>query len=63
MLFFPHHYSALFPLRAPGCSPAAEERMQRGAGEVTGQYEGCSQVMNCGVMPGVAKYIYFLAES
>lgn len=24
-------------LRAPGCSPAAEERMQRGAGEVKGQ--------------------------
>lgn len=27
-------------LRAPGCSPAAEERMQRGAAEVKGQYDG-----------------------
>jgi len=36
--FFLIHLS---PHRAPGCSPAAEERMQRGAGEVTGQFEGC----------------------
>ncbi len=31
--------------------------MQRGAGEVTGQCEGYRQVMNYGVMPGVAKYV------
>lgn len=47
----------VLPVRAPGCSAAAEERMQRGAGEITGQYEGCSEVLNPGVQPGVAKCI------
>ena len=32
--------SAVFPLRASGGSAAAEERMQRGAGEHTGQRQG-----------------------
>lgn len=37
IFFIIKYFFALFPPRAPGCSPAAEERMQRRAGEVTGQ--------------------------
>lgn len=44
----------LFDLRTPGCSPPAEERVQRGAGEVTGQYEGHSEWLPAGL-----KFMHF----
>jgi len=52
---------APFPLRAPGGSPAAEERMQRGAGDVTGD-ERCTEGPNHRDMLGYS-LICFLVKS
>lgn len=57
--FFTDCSAALCPVRAPGCSAAAEERMQRGAGEATGQYGGCAEELNQAALPCEAKFKQF----
>ena len=59
LFFFTDGSPALCPVRAPGCSAAAEERMQRGAGEATGQCGGCAEELNQAVRPCEARFKEF----